>query len=104
MSSEDHVVSFSLEVNVEKAYKNVRKLMTVVTRTFGLLRRLGLPPGIDAMMNKIQRFIVVVNTLRLTMAAAKAEAGPIGWALLAVSAGTTAVTLTDFVETEMNVH
>lgn len=88
MSRIDEGVSFSLEVNVEKAYENIRKLQTVLYRTLGLLRRFGLPEEIDAQIMKIQRLIMLLNELRLTMIAVHTAAGPIGWALAGLGVAT----------------
>lgn len=89
MSIEDHQVSFSLELNVAKAYENVRRLETIIYRTMGLMRQLGLPENIDQAISKVQSAIAVLNQYRLTVAAAQAASGPYGWALLGISVGTT---------------
>ena len=80
----DHEVSFSLEVNVEKAYPEVRKLQTLIYRTLGLFRRMGLPENIDNAIAKWQRAIMVANSLRLALLALQAASGPIGWGLAGV--------------------
>lgn len=94
--SEDHVVSFSLEVNVEEALTNIRRAQTLIYRTLGLMRRLGMPEDLNAAMITMQKLITVMNQLRLAAIALQAASGPIGWALAAVSIGTTAVTMMDF--------
>lgn len=93
MSSEDTTVSFSLEVNVGPAYTSMRRLQTVVYRTLGLFRRLGLPAPIDAAISKIQRFIAVANQARLTTIALNAALAstPFGWLLFGLSAATLAL-------------
>lgn len=88
MSIRDEGVSFSLEINVEPTYENIRKLQTILYRTMGLLRRFGLPEEIDAQIMKIQRLIILLNQLRLTMIAVHTAAGPIGWALAGLGAAT----------------
>jgi len=99
--SSDETVSFSLEVNVEKAYENVRKLQTVIFRVMGLMRRMGLSEDIDAAINKIQTAITLLNQYRLTLAAAQAASGPLGWALLGISVATTMYTSVEFMESEL---
>jgi hypothetical protein len=96
MSEEDHTVSFSLEVNVEKAHENIRKLQTLLYRTLGLFRRLGLPEQIDSAIMKVQRFIAVMNQARLAAAAFQTAVGPIGWGLAIVGGLSTAVATADF--------
>lgn len=97
MSSEDHVVSFSLEVNVDKAMENVRKWETVLYRSLGLARRLGLPENIDGAVAKIQRATMAANQLRLTLIALEMSAGPVGWALAGIGLLTTALTTGEIV-------
>lgn len=96
MSVEDHVVSFSYEVNIEKAYEDVRRLQTLLYRTLALVRRLGLPEDIEQGIIRIQNMISWLNTLRLTLAALEAASGPLGWAMFGVTLATTAVTTGDF--------
>lgn len=97
MSVEDHTVSFSLEVNVEKAYENVRRLQTVFYRTLSLARRMGLPENLEAQIRVIQRLINILNQLRLAyiaVRAARMAAGdPIAWAMAGVSVATFAMDL-----------
>jgi len=93
---EDHQISFSLQVNVEDTLSQARRLQTVLYRGLGLMRRLGLPPEIDAAIAKIQRLIGILNTLRLTMIAVHAASGPIGWALALIGVATFALDFGDF--------
>ena len=92
---EDREVSFSLEVNVEQGHTALRRLYTVGYRVLGLLRRLGLPPEADAFLMKVQQMISAANSLRLTLNALQTASGPLGWAMLGISAITTAWTFSD---------
>ena len=92
MSVQDATVSFSLEVNVEKAYENIRRLQTVLYRALGLLRSMGLPEDVDAAIREIQNLIMILNQLRLTMIAVQAASGPIGWAMAGISTISTLMT------------
>ena len=94
---QDYQVSFSLQVNIEDAYEEIRRLQTVLYRIMGLLRRMGLPEEIDEAIAKIQRLITILNTLRLTIAALHAAAGPIGWLLAGVSMITTGATISEYI-------
>jgi len=89
MSVEDHVVSFSLEINVEEALTNIRRAQTLLFRTLALMQRLGLPENIQAAVTQIQRLISIMNQLRLAAIALQAASGPIGWGLAAVGVATT---------------
>lgn len=93
MSVEDHTVSFSLEVNIDKAYENIRKVQTVLYRTLGLLRRMGLGEDVSAAISEVQRFITVLNLARLTIAALQTATGPIGYAMFGISLATTGLSI-----------
>lgn len=90
--SEDTIVSFSLEVNVEKAYEEVRRLQTVLSRTLGLAARLTGDENLERGIRTMQRAIAIANQLRLALAAlqaARMAAGdPLAWAMFGVSVGT----------------
>jgi len=89
--STDESVSFSLEVNVEKGYTEVRKLLTILDRTIQRLQSLGLPPHLDQAVTHIQEITAMLNQLRLALLAVQTASGPGGWAL-AILAGLTAFT------------
>jgi hypothetical protein len=103
MSSEDHVVSFSLEVNVEKAYEDIRRVQALLYRMLALIRRMGLPEDVEKAITRIQRLIAILNTLRLTLLALEAASGPIGWALFGVGMLGTIVSVGDLAE-EVHSH
>jgi len=94
---EDYQVSFSLEVNVEKAYEDLRKIQTILFRTLSLLRRFGLPEDIDAFITKLQRAIALLNLYRLTIISVEAASGPFGWALAGIGVATAVVDTAEFV-------
>jgi hypothetical protein len=80
----DVPVSFSLEINVEHAYEDVRKIQTVLYRSLELARRLG-DENLDALIRKLQQVLAILNAIRLAYRAlqlARMAAGdPIAWAL-----------------------
>jgi hypothetical protein len=92
LSSEDTTVSFSLEVNVDKAYENLRKAETVLYRTLGLVRRLSGDENLDKAIAKIQEAIALINSLRLAIVAFQAATGPLGWALAGIGTVTALMT------------
>jgi len=97
VSVEDYPVSFSLEVNVEPAYEDIRKVQTAVHRTLGLLRQMGVT-SLDDFITKGQRAIQIANQARLAIAALQATSGPIGWALFGIGLVSTWVSTVDFID------
>lgn len=81
MSTIDETVSFSLEVNIEEAYTQLRKYETLLHRTLGLINRMGLPEDLKDTIALIQRTIAMINKLRLTLIALQTATGPLGIAL-----------------------
>lgn len=93
----DETVSFSLEINVEKAYEDLRRYQTLLYRGLGLVRRLtGGDENLEHAISLMQRAIAITNQLRLAMIALHAASGPVGWALALVGLGTAALNLNDF--------
>lgn len=89
MTVEDQTVSFSLEVNVEAAATDIRRLQTVLYRTLSLASRLTGDEDLRRGMQTMQRAIMIANQLRLAYAAlqaARLAAGdPLAWALAGVA-------------------
>ena len=86
--SEDHQISFNLELNVEQALSEVRRLETLLFRSLGLLRRLGLPEDMRKGISDLQRMIMTIRMLHTAIIALQGATGPIGWALALVGLGT----------------
>ena len=99
MAIEDHTVSFSLEVNVEKAAENIRRYETVLYRALGLVARMGLPENVKEQLRVLQQTIAAVNRLRLAYAAlqaARLAAGdPVAWGLAGIGVLETGASLVD---------
>ena len=93
--SEVHLVTFNLELNVEQTYTEIRRLQTLLFRTVGLLRRLGLPEEIDRALAIIQRTIMAARLLYTSILALETASGPLGWALAIVGVTTAAVSVAD---------
>lgn len=89
MSIEDYPVSFSLEVNVEGAYEDVRKLQTILFRSLGLVRRLSGSEDLNRLISTMQRTIAIASRLRLALRALQlarmATGDPLAWALAVIS-------------------
>jgi len=103
MSVEDHRVSFSLEINVEEAYEDLRRIQTALYRTFSILRRMGLPEDISQGIMLVQRLISTLNQLRLTMIALQAASGPLGWWLALTGLASTQFAASNIVQ-EVHSH
>jgi len=93
--SEEYLVTFNLELNVEQAYAEIRKLQTLLYRVVALLRRLGLPEEIDRALAIIQRTIMAARLLYTSLLALEAASGPLGWALAIVGVTSAAVSVAD---------
>jgi len=91
----EETVTFNLELNTEPAINNVRRLETLVYRTLGLMRRLGLPEDISQAIYKVQRLIMVLRLAHTAMIALSLASGPIGYALAAVGIASAAVSFSD---------
>ena len=102
MSMADYPVSFSLEINVEPTYENVRRLQTVLSRSLGLAARLTGDENLKRGIQTMQKAIVTANQLRLALAAlqaARMAAGdPLAWAMAAVGVVSTIVTVSELAE------
>jgi len=101
MSVEDTTVSFSLEVNVEQALTDIRKVQTILYRTLGLLQKFSGEGNVADAIAKFQRMIAITNQLRLALIALNAASGPVGWALAIIGATSFAVTTSEFLYDEM---
>ncbi len=102
MSVDDQTVSFSLEVNVEEAYTNIRRLQTALSRSLSLVERLSRGKDLPALIVETQRAIRITNQLRLALAALQAlrmAAGdPLAWAMAGVAVAETVADVADELE------
>jgi len=94
--SQEQIV-YNLELNVENTLDNSRKIELILFRVLGLwgrmCRLLGVPEDspIVAIVEKVQRLVMVFRQLHSTMLFLEAASGPIGWAMFGVSAAGTAM-------------
>jgi len=82
--STEETVTFNLELNVEQAISQIRRMETLLFRTLALINRLGLPEDISRAISVVQRLIMTVRMLHTAILAFEAATGPIGWALAGV--------------------
>ena len=79
-------IQYTLTVNTEMSYNNLRKLETVLMRVFNYIERFtGGDPNITKLINTVQAAIVALRTLQMAMRAVQMASGPIGWAYAATS-------------------
>jgi len=90
-------ITFNLELNVEQSMAEVRRLETLLFRTLGLARRLGLPEDISRQVYAIQRAIMIIRMLHSAYNLLMASTGPIGWMLGAVGFASAIVSCGDLV-------
>ena len=88
--SEHHEISFDLEVNVEPAYQELRRVQTLLMDTLLLMRRLNLPPDLNRAISLMMRARLtaerLIRSIELLQAATIAG-GPIMWLTALVSFG-----------------
>ena len=81
-------IQYSLTVNTEMTYSEVRKLETVIVRVLGYIKEMsGGNPDLIKAIEVIQRTILALRSLQLAIRAVQLSSGPIGW----IYAGTTII-------------
>jgi len=88
MSTTDESVSFSLEINVDRAVSEIQRTMTGVNRLLSILGKYIGDPTIDGAIRKLQDFLTIINQVRLALLALDVVtlASPSSWLLAGVSA------------------
>lgn len=84
--SEDVEVQYSLTINTELTYSEIRKIEIMLVRVLGYIRRLTGNESLNQAIIWIQRAITTMRTLQMMVHAMEIASGPIGWAYAAVSA------------------
>jgi len=99
--SSEETVSFSLELNVEQSETQIRKVQTIVYGYLGILRRMGLPPEVDAMIAKMQQVVMIANQARLALLALQAvrlaSGDPFAWAMMGLAVFNVGYSAGDFI-------
>ena len=99
-SSED--VSFTLQLTVDNAVTELRRVQTLAFQTLSLFRRMGLPDEMDAAISKLMQVISVINQALLAFQASRMAAGdPIAWATAGVAVTATAWSAYEMAEYEL---
>ena len=82
---------------MEEAYREVRRLQTLLYRTLGIIRHLtGGDEELTRAISLMQRAISFANQLRLAIIALQAASGPVGWGLALVGIAASSLSLQDF--------
>jgi len=85
------------EESVRNVMSKLVAISTVMYGVLGLMRRMGLPEEYDQAIIAIQQIISTLNMLRVSLTAliALSATHPIGWAMFAIAAGGTILTLAE---------
>lgn len=95
-------VTFNLELNVESAFSNARRVELIIFRVLGLwlrfCRLLGVPDDSPAVVviQKIQQITMLVRTMHTAVVLMNAASGPIGWAMAGIGVASAAVSVPEF--------
>ena len=95
MISADAGIQYSLAVNTEMAYSDVRKLEIVIMRCLEYAQRLTGDENLKNGIQTIQQAITALRSLQIAIRQLEIASGPLGWALAltsAVAAGASAGT------------
>ena len=99
MSSSDKTeIEYGLLINAENAYSDIRKIEIICMRLLSIIQKFtGGDPNFQNMINMIQKTIMWVRHLQMTIHAFEVATGPLGWIYAAITAASFAVTSSDMV-------
>ncbi len=93
---EDNTIQYVLQVETENSYTTIRKLEVTFMRLLTIVEKFsGGDPNIRNMINILQKSIMWVKQLQMTIHAFELAVGPIGWLYAAVSGAMLFVTTTE---------
>lgn len=95
----DVEIQYSLTINTELAYSDIRKLEITLMRVLGYLKTMIGDERIDRAIMKVQQFISVLRVAQIAMRAFEAATGPVGWAYAATTLVAVAITAGEFANT-----
>jgi hypothetical protein len=94
--SEHTEINYSLMLNTELTYGELRKIEIIFMRVLGYIRRLaGGNEDLAACIEWIQKTIMWLRQMQMMIHAIEIASGPIGWAYAAVTVVGMAFTTTD---------
>lgn len=79
--SEDHTITFNLDVDTSMAQTNIGELNRLLTTYVALARRVGLPENIMEAVRHIQQLRIAFETAYRSAMLFYTATGPIGWAI-----------------------
>lgn len=89
-------IDYKLTVNTANVLREIQILTGFFNSYARLLRKLGLPEEHAKLLREIQKTIMLLQKLRLTMIAVQAASGPIGWALAGIGAASFLIDTVEF--------
>ncbi len=92
----EETITFNLELIVDKAIDNARRLETLLFRTLGLIRRISGSESLDNAIAKVQQLVMVIRLAHSAWIAFSLASGPLGYALAIVAGLTAAATASDY--------
>jgi uncharacterized protein YaaW (UPF0174 family) len=95
MTEEARTVSFSVLLDMTPTYNELRKVEAIVFKVMNLLKKFGLGESVDTVIAGVQKMVMAVRMLQMTVRAFMVAAGPIGWIYAGVTAIATVATLVD---------
>lgn len=98
MSTYVHSITYNFDVDVEGMEIGLLRISAALYGIIGILRRMGLPEDVDAVVTRLQRVISMLIMLRTSYMLAMAATGPVGWAMAGVGIVGTALTIAEEVE------
>jgi len=79
--SEDHTITFNLDVDTSMAQTNIGELNRLLTTYVALARRVGLPENVMEAIRVLQQLRIAFEMAYRSAMMFYAATGPLGWAL-----------------------
>jgi hypothetical protein len=83
--SEYHEIQYSLMLNAEMTYGELRKVEITMIRILSYIKRFCGDENIDKAIKKIEAVIMACRAAQIAIRALEAAEGPIGWAYAATT-------------------
>jgi hypothetical protein len=88
-------IEFSLALNAEMSYNELRKLETSLVRILSMVSRFTGGENITRAIRTVERMIMTLRTLQIAIRAVEMAAGPIGWLYAATTVAAAGFTVYD---------
>jgi hypothetical protein len=103
LMGEQNEIQYSLTLNTEMAYSDVRKLEIVLVRCLSYASQLTGDPNLKKGIQTIEQAIMSLRMLQIAIRQAEIAAGPIGWALALTSGIATGASFGNTIHSMMNI-